>query len=198
MINDNYSPVKLVGNGTTVDFSFNWNVLASAYIRVYLEEIATGTQTLQTLGSDFTLDFDETGGTVTFITAPTSAYYVIIAREIEINQQKPYTTSTGFDGSSIESSFDKVTGAVQDVNALAQRAVVLPLGSSLVGELELPTPTAGKALLWNDDADGLINSTDDFNDIVSDATAQAVIATTQAGLAATSETNAQGYASTVS
>jgi len=51
--------------------------------------------------------------------------------------------------------------------------------------LSLPVPSAGKALLWNSSANALVNSTDDFNDIVTDATAQAVIATTQAGIATT-------------
>jgi len=182
MINDNYLPVKLIGNGTTVDFSFNWNVLSSAYCRVYLETIASGVQTLQTLGSDYTLVFDDAGGTVTFATAPTNAYNIIIAREIALSQEKPYTTSKGFDGKSMEDSLDKLTAEVQDVTALAKRAVVLPLGSPLYGALELPIPVADKALIWNATADGLVNSTDSFDDIVTDATAQAVIATTQAGL----------------
>lgn len=180
-VSDNYSPLKSLGNGVTVEFSDNWNMIAAGYERVYLESVATGVQTLKTVTTDYTLVFSDSGFTVTFLTAPTSANYVVIARDIPLTQTDPYKTSKGFQGAVIENSLDKLTSITQDLQDQIDRAPKLPLGTTTI-LIATEEPVAGKALLWNDTANGIINSDDDFNDIVSDATAQAVIATTQAGI----------------
>src|SRR5690242_15130947 len=108
-ISDNYVPVKELGNGVTTQFSGSWAVLVASYIRVYLEDVTTGVQTLQTLTTDYGLVFDDSGFTVTFNVAPTSANYVVIGRSVEIDQTDPYKTSKGFQGAVIENSFDKLT-----------------------------------------------------------------------------------------
>lgn len=139
-ISNNYVPVKQLGNGATVNYGASWPIFAAAYIRVYLENVITGVQVLQALGTDYTLTFDDSGFVVTFLVAPTAASYVVIGRSIALDQTNPYKTSKGFDGSKIEGSYDKLTGMVQDLNNAVGRSLVFPLGDTT--STQLPTATS--------------------------------------------------------
>ena len=189
---DNYLPVKQLGNGTTVEFSFSWRAIAKTFVKVYLESVATGEQVLQVEGSDYTLTLTDSGGVVEFDSAPTSENYALITRDIPLEQGTPYRTSKGFDGRVVEDSFDIGTGQIQALNDKLARCLVFPVGSSS-RDVTLPVPLEGKALLWGSDGN-ISNSTDDFDDIVTDATAQAVLAqgyaTASAGSASTATTQA--------
>lgn len=196
-ISDNYLPIKQIGNGSTVNFSYSWVILAESYIRVYLEDVTTGVQTLQILNTDYTLVWDSSGGTVTFAVAPTANDYVIIAREIDINQTVPYRTSKGFSGKVIENSYDKAIAISQDQQDELDRIPKFPIGSDLT-DITLPNPDAGKALIWNTGKDGLVNSNDNINGITTAAAASAAAASTSEINASTSETNAANSASTAS
>lgn len=147
MISDNYQPTKDIGNGVTVNFAFTWNLLVESYLRVYLENKDTGVQTLQVNGSDYTVVWTESGGTVTFSTAPTSQYYVIIARVIPLKQQTPYTTSKGFEADVVEDSFDLNTAQIQQVSEAVERCPKIPLGSSQ--SINFPLPEDTKLIGWN-------------------------------------------------
>ena len=111
-----YSPIKYVGNGSTVDFSFDWKVIDTDELIVELENIETGETTVQTRGSDYTATINSVGGAVTFTTAPTSEYYVVLSRATSQYQLKSYSTSTGFQGSEVEKSFDKVSCNLQEMD----------------------------------------------------------------------------------
>jgi hypothetical protein len=169
-ISDNYVPIKELGNGSTVDYSANWRVINEDYIRVYLESVATGVQTPQVLGSDFDLAFDNSGFTVTFNVAPTSANYVVIGRSIDINQTVPYTTSKGFQGLVTENSFDKITGIAQDLRDLLSRAVLFPLGSSdIITDPAYPLPIDGYGIVWDGVNGRFRNTTAPLADLEGDA-----------------------------
>lgn len=155
-ISDNYTPIKTLGNGSTVDFSGNWAVLSASFIRVAFEDVTTGVQTPQLSG--WTLVFDESGFTVTFSVAPTSANYVVISREIAQTQTDPYKTSKGFQGAVIENSFDKITGIAQELQNASDRSLKFPVGSSVTNPV-LPTPIDGYAILW-DGTTGKMRNTD--------------------------------------
>lgn len=193
-VSDNYVPVRQIGNGVTTEFSGNWNVIAASYIRVYWEDATTGVQTLKTQDTHYTLEFDEDGFTVTFLPSyvPASTVYVIISRDVAISQGTPYKTASGFQGAVHENSFDKITAIAQDNRDAINRAPKFPLGSSLV-DIPLPLPSAGKALIWNDDEDAIINSTEDIDGAASSAAAAAASAAEAAAsvesLAGTSSTS---------
>ena len=153
-----YTPSKDRGNGVTTEFSFSWKVFKNEDVIVQLENATTGEQAIKTLGTDYSVSFNEVGGVVTFNSAPSSDYYVIISRDVSDYQSKRYSTSTGFQGSEIENSFDKVSCNIQEVEYTMKRAIKVPVGSSVL-DLKLPQPDAGKTLKWNDTESGLENST---------------------------------------
>lgn len=148
-IANNYVPLKQLGNGVTVNFSGLWPVFNASYIRVYLENVTTGIQTLQTLGSDYTLAFTDAGFTVTFLVAPTSANYVVVGRSITVDQIVPYKTLQGFQGEIEEASYDKLTGISQEIRDLFTRTLTFPLGDT--AGITLPTATlrANKTLIFD-------------------------------------------------
>lgn len=183
-IDTGYSVVPQPGNGLTVNFPFTWNAISENYIEVLLEDATTGVQVVQTLGVDYTAALDAQSGTITFITAPATGKSVLIARKIPIRQEVPYRSSDQYQGATIENTEDKDAAISQTLDETLSRAILLPLGSSITN-LVIPAYDAGKGWMWSATENKVVNSNDNFNDIVTDATAQAVIATTQAGISTT-------------
>ena len=111
----NYIPCKYKGNGTTQNFPFGWNFIEDTDVVVNVED-ATGKQTIQTLGDNYTINIYENGGEVVFKTAPADSEYVIISRKTSNLQKTKYSTSTGFQGSDIEKSFDRFSCNLQEMD----------------------------------------------------------------------------------
>lgn len=188
-IEDNYLPTKVVGNGVTTVFTFSWDGISTAFVKVFFQNVSTGVITEQTTGFTKALNTGSAGGSITFTTAPTSSNYVIIARETPKSQTDPYNTSSGFQASVVENNFDKVVAMLQETVEKSNRAISFPLGTDVVGlgySTDLPTPEAGKALAWNEDEDALINVTADSGTAAAEAEAAAAAADASADAAAAS------------
>lgn len=147
-ISDNYVPTNVQGNGVTDDFTANWNVISEDFINVVLEDRTTGVQTTQTITTDFTLVFNSTSLTVTFVTPPPSTDNVIIGRDVTQDQTDPFKTSRGFDGLVIENNLDKITAIAQDQQDELNRTPKLALGSP-TSSVTLPEPEADLILAWD-------------------------------------------------
>ena len=126
-IANNYEPVKSQTNGTVKTFTFNYSLLNEKYIEVYLE---TDGELSLVPESDYTVSYDEEGGEVTFKQAPASGSYVIIARNVPLDQTTPYRTSSGFPADRVEENMDKLTAITQQLNDGLERAPKLPVGTS--------------------------------------------------------------------
>lgn len=110
----NYSPYKYKGNGTTVNFPFGWNFYEDTEVIVSIED-SSGVSNILTLNEDYTITADSVGGEVVCSVAPTSDEYIIISRNTSNLQKTRYSTSTGFQGSDVEKSFDKVSCNLQEM-----------------------------------------------------------------------------------
>lgn len=130
-ISDNYVPIRQQGNGVTVDYSSNWNALSAAWLSVNFEDVVTGVLTPQYVG--WSAVVANSGFTVTFVTPPPNTVYVVIGRDVDLNQTEPYRTSKGFQGEVVEGAFDKLTAMMQDVQDALTRALKFQLGSTAVG-----------------------------------------------------------------
>lgn len=191
-IANNYVPIRQEANGNTKSFTFDFRVLDDDYLVVY-QEIG-GKQTVVD-SSDYTVNAQEVGGTVDFNTAPVAGSYIIITRDVPLDQLTPYRTSSGFPANRVEENLDKLTAITQQLKESVDRAPKLPVGTAGV-DVTLPLPDAGKAIIWNDTGNGFANSKDNFDDIVANATEQANIATQKAAEASASATAAAGSATT--
>jgi len=182
------------GNGGTDTFSYTFRILDQDHIAVYVDDV------LQTLTTDYIVSGvgGTGGGDIEFVTPPpTGTANVIFLRSVPLTQETDYVENDPFPAESHEDALDKLTMIVQQQQEQIDRTIVLP-PTSTVSNLSLPVPDAGKALLWNVTEDSLENSTDDFNLIVTNATAQAnaaavsaATATTQAGLSDTARLAAE-------
>lgn len=109
-----YNPCQYLGNGQTRDFSFNWKVLKTSELIVKIINLV-GIETTLNFGSDYTVKIESVGGNVTLASAPLIGEKIIISRNTTIYQGTGYSTSTGFQGSEIEKSFDKVSLNLQEL-----------------------------------------------------------------------------------
>ena len=191
---NNYNPTRQLANGVTTSFSFTYDMINSDYATVYQE--IDGVQTIVDSGL-YTVEFDTNGGNVIFKTPPAAGTYIVIGRDVPLDQIVPYRTSSGFPANRVEENLDKLTAITQQLSNESDRSPKIPIGFQNIN-MNLPAPSAGKALVWNENGNAIVNSTDEFNNIVTDATAQANIATQKAteasnsaSVALTSETNAE-------
>ncbi len=191
-IANNYVPIRQEANGNTKSFTFDFRVLDDDYLVVYQE--INGKQTVVD-SSDYTVNAQEVGGTVDFNTAPAAGSYIIITRDVPLDQLTPYRTSSGFPANRVEENLDKLTAITQQLKESVDRAPKLPVGTAGV-DVTLPLPDAGKAIIWNDAGNGFVNSKDNFDDIVANATEQANIATQKAAEASASASEAAESATT--
>ena len=160
-LSDNYKPVKYIGNGTTKDFSFNFNMINREYCRVFLEDKTTGAQTPKNIDADYSLVFHDNGGQVSMKVAPLASQYIVVYRDVDLNQKSDFRVGEGFAAVKIEDEFDKQMAAIQQMDDGLNRSPKVAEGYS--GSLTLPNPDAGKALIWNANENGFKNSTVDVD-----------------------------------
>lgn len=148
-VSNNYAPDVSNGNGATVIYTGNWKVFNASFFRLIYQDIATGVQTLKTLGVDYTLTFDpNSAGYSITLTAPAGVTnQVIRARQIDQTQTVPYRTSKGFQGANEENSFDKLASVDQDQQDQINRSLKFAVGSSAIGSLPVPVDQA--VLAWS-------------------------------------------------
>ena len=183
--------VSLTANGVLTDFDFDFKIFAEGQVTVYLldtDDVAT----LQTITTDYTVTFDSEAetGTITFLSPPTDQYTVLMISNVDYEQATDIPKGGGFSEPVVEKAYDLLAIQIQQLRGGLDRAVTLSDTSPLTS-LTVPTPDAGKAWLWNATADGLENSIDDFNDIVTNAEAAQTAAEAAQTAAETAETNAE-------
>lgn len=109
-----YAPIKYVCNGITVDFTFPWKIFEEKDLIVQAQG-ESGLLRELTLGVDYSVEFDEVGGNVKLNQTYAEGYLVVISRNVSDYQSKSYSTSSGFQSSEIEDSFDRVSCNLQEM-----------------------------------------------------------------------------------
>lgn len=161
---------KFNGNGVTVSFAIPFAHISddSAETKVYLvdESVDPVTETLQTEGAlqDYTLTGANPPTTpfdthVTFNSAPSSAYKVLIIRQLAITQPSDLNATQNVDLGAIELAIDRVVAQVQELDEKIQRTAKFRKSYTTVTDPLMPQPSAGQYLRWNTDEDGLENAT---------------------------------------
>jgi len=170
-VNIDYAPVREQGNGAKLDFDFPFKIFNASDLIVSKILISTGVETLMVLNADYTVTIDTVteGGTVTYTVAPTALQDSFIRREMDITQEADIPTNNLFREVQIENALDK--GTMIDQQQQVQINRCLQVAETVTVDVLFPLADPGKAIMWNPTGDALINSTDNFNDIVTDAVA---------------------------
>lgn len=110
-----YSPKRYNGNGATKEFPFDWKAFVATDLIIKLVDSEGNVDTLS-LGADYTVQIEAIGGNVVLKTPPVAGKTIVIERDVSDYQSTGYSTSTGFQGSEIEKSFDRVSCNLQEMN----------------------------------------------------------------------------------
>jgi hypothetical protein len=167
-ITSQVSRVAYAGNGSATTFPTTFKFLDSEHVQC-VRTTADGEDVLLEQDTDYAVSGagEESGGTVTF-PAASSDYGVLaegqtltIYREVPLTQETDWENSDEIDVEEIESADDKLTMIAQQQEDKIGRAIKVPVSSSL-SDVECQAPEAGKALVWNDVGDGIVNGTVDL------------------------------------
>lgn len=110
------------GDGSTTVFAYQFRVDAEGDMVVYIDDtIQVGGYTVQDVGED-------SGGTVTFNTAPTSDETVVLLRVIDYTQVVDYDVYDRFPESVHENALDRIVMQIQQLAEIADRSITLGIG----------------------------------------------------------------------
>ena len=173
--------IQYRGNGEVTEFFYNFVIFAADDMEVYLDDA------LQVSGYEVVGAGDKEGGKVVFEKAPASGVLVTLSRKLEISRRSDFQEGGVLRSKILNYEFDYIVACLQQISAAIDRTMILPAYAEDVN-LKLPSPSRGKAILWNEDASGLCNSDVDINNL--DAALTEAVATTTANAAATAEQSA--------
>jgi hypothetical protein len=142
------------GNGVTTVFPYTFKIVTDADIEVTVDSVA------QTLNVDYTVSGagDDSGGSVTFGTAPASLTLVVLRRNMALIRETDFQDQGEIPAATLDSDFDSAVLMIQQVDEQIGRALTLPAGVTGVSA-ELPSPVASAVFAWNANADAIENKT---------------------------------------
>ncbi len=117
------------GNGSATAFNYTFFIPTNTDIQVIVRS-STGTETVKSEGTGSTNYSisgvgSSSGGTVTFVTAPTSSETVVLRRNTAKTQATDYVANDPFPAESHESALDKLTIIGQDLQEQVDRSIKL-------------------------------------------------------------------------
>lgn len=125
---------EFTGDGSTTVFPYTNKIFADAELQVFSDNV------LQTLTTDYTVSGAgvETGGNVTYVTAPASGVQVVIIRVVADTQATVYPVGGSLPSGVIESDIDRRTIVSQQQEEKLSRAMLTPAGQV---QLDMTLPT---------------------------------------------------------
>ncbi|MGN0919707.1 MAG: phage tail fiber protein, partial [Alphaproteobacteria bacterium] len=187
--------IQYTADGSLTDYEFPFAIFKTSDIDVYLGD-SKQEPTTYTVSEIRHSD----GGAVRFETAPEPGTIITIVRNLSIERTSDFQEGSTLRAKVLNDELDYQIACTQQIAENLNRSMVLPPyaeGSDL--DLTLPTPSAGKAIVWNADGTNLENSTVEVNALestlkgyketaesaASSASAKAEIASDKAELATT-------------
>ena len=147
------------GNNTTDVYSYNFRVEDKTQVSVY-ETDADGVETQLVVDTDYTVNDlgNDAGGTITRAAGNLpDGYLWYIRSDYKDTQLTEFASQGGFLPAVHESAMDKITFLIQQLQDRLGRAVRVSDSYPEAPIITMPDPEAGKALVWNNDADGITN-----------------------------------------
>lgn len=121
-----YTPSFYIADGQTKEFQYNFSLTMTSNLVVFTMD-KRGEKTVVDKGLyEFTINPDNTGGSVTFNTIPETGTNIVIARIETPTQEKDWRNTEGFDLKSLMDEFDKLTRWCQELAENNKRSIVVP------------------------------------------------------------------------
>lgn len=192
------------GNNVTVQFAYDFRILAEDYLKVVVTDLA-GVETVLTLDTDYTVaGVGSLGGGYIELVDANQAWLDAAQNglktgfKITINGQTPVTQTTDIRNqgpyfpSLHEDALDKLTMIAQEIFATVRRAPLFRYATGVIDRV-FPNPDPGKAIIWGPTGQ-LENTLVDINAIdaaITAAQASAAAALASENAAELAETNAE-------
>jgi len=114
------------GNGSTVAFTYSFKILDEDFIQVIVKTNATGAESVRSIGTG-SANYAVTGvgnnsGTVTFVTAPTSAETVVLRRSTTQTQGMDLIENDPLPANTLETAIDKNLSIAQELQEQIDRS----------------------------------------------------------------------------
>ena len=175
--------IKYEPDGVATDYVYPFRIISEGDIEVrFDDDPASIPFTVTGVG-----DYD--GGHIIFDSPPPAGIVLTILRWMDIDQQTDYIEYGAFDPDTIETDFDKVVMVCQQLIAIADFTLRLPVWADPDFNFTLPMPEANKCFKINADATAIIMSQYDVDTVVPIAEDAANRAEASASAAAISEQN---------
>lgn len=147
------------GTGSQTAFPFSFRVFGSGDVRVTLA--AAGVEVIQTPGVHYTVsintDQDTTpGGTVNMAVAPTALQALAITGGTPFDQTLDLPAGGAYSPRALENALDRIVFQIQRLAEEQGRTLTLPTTASGTNT-QLPAPSPGAPIGWNDTGTGLRN-----------------------------------------
>ena len=142
------------GDGSTTAFSFTFEILETTDIKVIVVTTATGAESVRSIGTGST-NYAVTGtgnvngGTVTFVTAPTSSQTVFLMRNMGFTQPTNYRVNDPFPAETHENALDRMALQIQQISRRLDRALLRPESDTTSGTLPHNIDLKGGVLKFN-------------------------------------------------
>jgi len=145
-------------NGSTTVFSFPFKLFSTSEIQVIKADTLTVTETVLTLGVDYTASLNSNqdaspGGSITISPAIQSGYTITILSNVSLTQSVALANQGGFYPDVINAALDRLTIFAQQLQDKLSRKVGLK--DSETENLVMPTPAPNMLIGYNVTGDGL-------------------------------------------
>ncbi|MBR5130211.1 MAG: hypothetical protein IKV03_03205 [Alphaproteobacteria bacterium] len=155
--------IQYIANGTLTTYEFPFVIFSNTDIQVYLNNVLQNKDTYAVSGVKNT-----NGGCITFITPPMVNTVITITRDLSIERTSDFQEGGALRANVLNDEFDYQTACLQQVADSINRSMILPpYATDTDVDLTLPTPSAGRAIVWNSDGTNLENSAVKVNELES-------------------------------
>ena len=156
--------VHFIADGEVREFHFNFQIFEAGDVDVYLDETLTDT------GYNVSID-EEIGGKVIFSQPPVNGTRITIIRNLDIKRTSDFQEGGAFRAKVINHELDYQVATLQQLDEKIGRSMIYPPYVQDGVSMQLPLPSAGKALVWNQQATALINSSINVDNTIAEVTA---------------------------
>lgn len=155
--------VHFIADGDVSEFHFNFQIFEAGDVDVYLDETLTDT------GYNVSVD-EEIGGKVIFNQPPANGTRITIIRNLDIKRTSDFQEGGAFRAKVINHELDYQVATLQQLDEKIGRSMIYPPYAQEGVSTSLPLPSAGKALVWNQQATALINSSINVDNTIAEVT----------------------------
>jgi len=151
--------IQYVADGSSTIFEFPFAIFKNENLEVYIGEALQNANTYTVSGAG-----NSNGGSIAFLSAPAAGSIITLFRNLSIERTTDFQEGGALRANALNYELDYQIACQQQIAENMNRAMMFPpYATNTNVNLTLPTPSAGKAIVWNSDGTNLENSTVEVN-----------------------------------